>query len=377
VTTPNESIILQPHPDFRITDAGGAGAAVSYLHRDHLASVRLITNAAGQVEQSTSYTPFGDPTTATPLASTPEEHSFIGERFDASTGLLYLNARYYDPLLGRFLQPDWWDPRRRGVGTNRYAYSLNDPINLSDRNGNITYHARRDRFTWDEGDSVRSIARSLGVTRARLRRLNRHWRDISVANRAGTEVIVPRTRHIAAGIAAINRIGDSSYSESASLDSYFVGGTNKCNALVRDSMIAGFGSSPTFDRTPLKIRLLSQFIGVSSVADALVSSYAMTTPILAEHWAKGEGNGVQALAGRSDAAFGDVVSWYGSGRHHTMVYTSDVNIVDQKGASHSPVGGWGAVGANTNTGVVYRDAEFLTGWGAMVAPAFSRYNGMQ
>ncbi len=44
-----EQIILQPHPDFRITDAGGPNEAVSYLHRDHLSSVRLITNAAGQV----------------------------------------------------------------------------------------------------------------------------------------------------------------------------------------------------------------------------------------------------------------------------------------------------------------------------------------
>jgi len=113
-------------------------ALICYLHRDHLASVRLITDAAGQVEQSTSYTPFGDPTTATLLASTPEAHSFIGERFDASTGLLYLNARYYDPLLGRFLQPDWWEVRQPGVGTNRYAYSFNDPVNLSDRNGHCT-----------------------------------------------------------------------------------------------------------------------------------------------------------------------------------------------------------------------------------------------
>ena len=108
------------------------------MHRDHLSSVRLITNAAGQVEQATSYTPFGDPTTAN-TASTPEEHSFIGERFDTSTGLLYLNARYYDPALGRFMQPDWWEVRQAGVGTNRYAYSFNDPVNLSDRNGHATY----------------------------------------------------------------------------------------------------------------------------------------------------------------------------------------------------------------------------------------------
>ncbi|NOX72563.1 MAG: hypothetical protein GXP03_02680 [Alphaproteobacteria bacterium] len=30
-----------------------------------------------------------------------------GERFDRDAGLQYLNARYYDPELGRFIQPDW------------------------------------------------------------------------------------------------------------------------------------------------------------------------------------------------------------------------------------------------------------------------------
>ncbi|RYG99571.1 MAG: hypothetical protein EON58_03495, partial [Alphaproteobacteria bacterium] len=31
---------------------------------------------------------------------------YIGERFDAETGLMYLNARYYDPAFGRFVPPD-------------------------------------------------------------------------------------------------------------------------------------------------------------------------------------------------------------------------------------------------------------------------------
>ncbi len=35
----------------------------------------------------------------------------------------------------RFVQPDDWDPTKPGVGTNRYAYSENDPVNKSDRNG--------------------------------------------------------------------------------------------------------------------------------------------------------------------------------------------------------------------------------------------------
>ena len=56
---------------------------------------------------------------------------YINERFDPETGLQYLHARYYDPNLGRFLSPNTWDPAIPEVDFNRYAYSLNDPINGS------------------------------------------------------------------------------------------------------------------------------------------------------------------------------------------------------------------------------------------------------
>ncbi|HEV2563897.1 MAG TPA: RHS repeat-associated core domain-containing protein, partial [Microvirga sp.] len=64
-----------------------------------------------------------------------DTHGYIGEREDAETGLVYLNARYYDPALGRFLSPDSLDPTLPGVGTNRYAYALNDPVNGRDPSG--------------------------------------------------------------------------------------------------------------------------------------------------------------------------------------------------------------------------------------------------
>lgn len=42
-----------------------------------------------------------------------------------------------DPVLGRFISPDDWDPTKEGVGTNRYAYAGNDPVNKSDPNGHV------------------------------------------------------------------------------------------------------------------------------------------------------------------------------------------------------------------------------------------------
>ena len=45
-----------------------------------------------------------------------------------------------------FIQPDWLDPSQPGVGTNRYAYSYNDPVNRLDPNGN---------YSWEEfGEDV-------------------------------------------------------------------------------------------------------------------------------------------------------------------------------------------------------------------------------
>lgn len=69
-----------------------------------------------------------------------ETRGWIGERYDAGAKLQYLNARYYDPELGLFLQPDWFEVTNPFVGTNRYAYSLNDPVNFADPGGNIPYN---------------------------------------------------------------------------------------------------------------------------------------------------------------------------------------------------------------------------------------------
>jgi RHS repeat-associated protein len=95
----------------------------------------MITDASGAVVEQSRYAAYGERLGGGGQTS----KGFIGERHDPETGLVYLHARYMDPLYGRFISPDDWDPTLPGVGTNRYAYAENDPINKADNNGHISF----------------------------------------------------------------------------------------------------------------------------------------------------------------------------------------------------------------------------------------------
>ncbi|MEZ5886083.1 MAG: RHS repeat-associated core domain-containing protein [Paracoccaceae bacterium] len=114
---------------------GNPVSVLSVLHYDGLGSVRAVTNAPGLKSETSSYHPYGEQSEGVWTALLNETKGYIGERYDADAGLQYLNARYYDPRLGMFVQPDWWEVTIPGVGTNRYSYSFNDPVNGRDPTG--------------------------------------------------------------------------------------------------------------------------------------------------------------------------------------------------------------------------------------------------
>jgi RHS repeat-associated protein len=64
-----------------------------------------VSDAAGQSVGRVQYDPYGEVITST-LPVTLTDRLFTGQRLDSSSGLYYYNARYYDPHLGRFIQPD-------------------------------------------------------------------------------------------------------------------------------------------------------------------------------------------------------------------------------------------------------------------------------
>ena len=58
---------------------------------------------------------------------------YRGYIYDSETGLYYLQSRYYNPEWGRFYNSDDFDSiNNNSILVNKYAYCINDPINLAD-----------------------------------------------------------------------------------------------------------------------------------------------------------------------------------------------------------------------------------------------------
>jgi RHS repeat-associated protein len=106
-----------------------------YVHSDLLGSTVALSDAAGQAVGRVQYDPYGEVITST-LPVTLTDRLFTGQRLDSSTGLYYYNARYYDPHLGRFIQPDTLVPDPLNPQAwNRFSYVYNNPTSYVDPSG--------------------------------------------------------------------------------------------------------------------------------------------------------------------------------------------------------------------------------------------------
>jgi RHS repeat-associated protein len=110
------------------TDVGAS--ATSFLLSDALGSSIALTDAAGAIQTEYIYEPFGK-TTVTGASNT-NALQFTGRENDG-TVLYYYRARYYHPVLQRFMSED--PIEFYGGDVNLYAYVGNDPNNFIDPDG--------------------------------------------------------------------------------------------------------------------------------------------------------------------------------------------------------------------------------------------------
>jgi RHS repeat-associated protein len=103
----------------------------------------VTTNSSGTSTGSIKYFSFGDCRNSS--GSLPPQ-KFTGQRLD-STGLYYYGARYYDPVIGRFISPDTIVPSPSNPQSlNRYSYCLNNPLKYIDPSGHYVAWVYDDHY---------------------------------------------------------------------------------------------------------------------------------------------------------------------------------------------------------------------------------------
>ena len=117
-----------------------------YVMRDHLGSIthvytaepiptllqELSYDAWGRLRNPDTHEAYASGSIPTPILG----RGYTGHRYIAGIGLIDMNARLYDPMLGRFLSPD---PHIQSPDCpqnyNRYTYCLNNPLRYTDPTG--------------------------------------------------------------------------------------------------------------------------------------------------------------------------------------------------------------------------------------------------
>jgi len=114
-----------------------------YLHTDGLGSAVVETDAAQAVLERSEYEPYG----ALTNRAEKDDVGYTGHRQDASTGLTYMQQRYYDSQLGRFLSVDPVTAYSNPHGAfNRYWYANDNPYTFKDPDGRASLRMILDAF---------------------------------------------------------------------------------------------------------------------------------------------------------------------------------------------------------------------------------------
>ncbi len=113
-----------------------AATITDYYQSDDLHSTSILTDSGGNLTQHYEYSAYGRDRYTYSTSAFPVSQRFTSQVKDEDTGLYYYGARYYDPELGRFIQPDTIISDLGNPQTyNHYSYTLNNPLRYTDPTG--------------------------------------------------------------------------------------------------------------------------------------------------------------------------------------------------------------------------------------------------
>lgn len=121
-----------------LLQAAHAGT-VTYIYTDQQETVLAEADANGIITASFDDRPYGSAYAGSGMSPAMNGPGYTGQVGDVDTSFVYMQARYYDPTVGRFLTTDPMEP---AVGNyfnfNRFAYADNNPVVNDDPNGQCT-----------------------------------------------------------------------------------------------------------------------------------------------------------------------------------------------------------------------------------------------
>ena len=130
----------------------------SLVPRDRLGSTAITTSSSGGKLVETRYYPWGTERYSFGLGATPTTYRFTGQRLESNLGLYFYGARWYDPYLNRWIQPDSIIPDpNNSQSYDHYAYALNNPVRYTDPSGNFSEDEIKEIFGFDKNDPWEKI----------------------------------------------------------------------------------------------------------------------------------------------------------------------------------------------------------------------------
>lgn len=105
-----------------------------YYYTDPQGTVLAKADGSGTIIATYDYAPYG--TAVASMSPAPDGPGYTGHVNDPDSGLVYMQARYYDPGVGRFLSVDPVGPMvGNGFNFGRYGYANNNPVINTDPTG--------------------------------------------------------------------------------------------------------------------------------------------------------------------------------------------------------------------------------------------------